>query len=83
MGTVEAKTFLYCWRRRWRRVEHETHAAYAAPPFPTNQTQHERNRHMKLTKADIKQKRAELEDHREARRGGRLAAPLGVAHRYP
>ena len=38
---------------------------------------------MKLTKADIKQKRAELEDHREARRGGRLATPLGVAHRYP
>ena len=42
------------------RVEGGTRPAYAAPPFPTNQTQHERKRHMKLTKADIKQKRAEL-----------------------
>ena len=65
------------------RVEHETHAAYAAPPFPTNQTQHERNKQMKLTKADLKQKRAELEDHREARRGGRLATPSGVAKKPP
>ena len=40
------------------RVEDETRPAYASPP--SHQTKTERNTNMKLTKADIKQKRAEL-----------------------
>ena len=39
-------------------------------PPPPNQQQQKRNMHMKLTKADIKQKRAELVESSRGKEGG-------------